>query len=207
MTALDLDRLTTQDQELLGPLCACECGEHLPYGSTRQFKRGHKDRPRGRNTAQLSPEMTEAFDPDSNWMTLSDAATSIPNDPDPPEAKEAKQQIRVTKRVRDDIEGKLAMMFAMVAMLWETKDAICAPALADNAPEISAKLVPIICKSPEMVRWFTKGGNYTAWLDLMMVLVPFGKVVFAHHITHSTGTPKEGHKANLSVVDNTAYQL
>jgi hypothetical protein len=203
MTALDLDRLSTDDGEVLGPLCACDCGEHLPYGSTRNYKRGHKDKAR-----PARPAYQEVADPDSNWMTLSDAAIEIPNDPDPPEAKDAKPQIRVTKRVRDDIEGKLAMMFAMVAMLWETKDPICATSLADNAPNISEKLVPIICKSPEMVRWFTKGGNYTAWLDLMMVLVPFGKVVFAHHVTHSMeGKGNQAGKPNLSVVDNTAYQL
>lgn len=206
MSTLALDRLSTDDGELTGPPCQCDCGEFLPYGSTRQFKRGHKENPRPRNRATGS-EFDEVFDPDSNWMTLSDAATSIPNDPDPPEAKEAKQQIRVTKRVRDDIEGKLAMMFAMVAMLWETKDPVCAPALADSAPDISAKLVPIICKSPEMVRWFTKGGNYTAWLDLMMVLVPFGKVVVSHHITHSTTDTKQAGKANLTVVDNTVYKI
>jgi len=210
MTALDLDRLSTDDGEQFGPECQCGCGEYLPYGSTRNFKRGHKENPRNpsrMNNPALSPDMQEVFDPDSNWMTLSDAATSIPNDPDPPEAKENKQPIRVTKRVRDDIEGKLAMMFAMVAMLWETKDPVCAPALADSAPAISAKLVPIICKSPEMVRWFTKGGNYTAWLDLMMVLVPFGKVVVSHHVTHSVTDAKQAAKPNLSVVDNTAYQL
>src|ERR1700722_12090214 len=123
MTALDLDRLSTDDGEQFGPECQCGCGEYLPYGSTRNFKRGHKENPRNpsrMNNPALSPDMQEVFDPDSNWMTLSDAATSIPNDPDPPEAKENKQPIRVTKRVRDDIEGKLAMMFAMVAMLWGT---------------------------------------------------------------------------------------
>jgi len=202
MTALDLDRLSTDDGELYGPECQCGCGEYLPYGSTRSYKRGHKDNPR---TAQ--PGFDEVADPDSNWMTLTDAATSIPNDPDPPEAKDNKPTIRVTKRVRDDIEGKLAMMFAMVAMLWETKDPVCAPALADSAPAISAKLVPIICKSPEMVRWFTKGGNYTAWLDLMTVLVPFGKVLVSHHVTHTITDEKQLAKPNLSVVSNTAYNI
>jgi hypothetical protein len=202
MTALDLDRLSTLDGELNGPECQCGCGEYLPYGSTRNFKRGHRDNPR---TAQ--PAFREVSDPDSNWLTLSDAATSIPNDPDPPEAKEQRQQIRVTKRVRDDIEGKVGMMLAMTAMLWSTKDETCATALSDNGDKIAAKFVPIICKSPELVRWFTKGGNYTAWLDLVMALFPVAQVVMAHHITHSIQTENQAGKPNLSVVGNTAYQI
>jgi hypothetical protein len=202
MTALDLDRLSTDDGELFGPECQCGCGEFLPYGSTRSFKRGHKDNPRA-----AQPRVADVLDPDSNWLTLSDVATNTPNDPDPPEAKESKVQIRVTKRVRDDIEGKVGMMLAMTAMLLSTKDEICADALSDNGDKIAAKFVPIICKSPELVRWFTKGGNYTAWLDLVMALFPVFQVVMAHHITHSVGGENQAGKPNLSVVGNTAYKL
>jgi hypothetical protein len=95
----------------------------------------------------------------------------------------------------------------MTAMLWSTKDETCATALSDNGDKIAAKFVPIICKSPEMVKWFTKGGNYTAWLDLVMALFPVAQVVMAHHVTHSISTENQTGKPNLSVVGNTAYKI
>ena len=204
-----------QDGALTGPECQCGCGEYLPPGSTRQYKKRHSPKYRseygnyqgsnnGGRPHTSGPTLAEVADPDSDWLTLADAASSTPNDPDPPEAHEQRPHIRVTKRVRDDIEGKVAMMVMMSAMLLSTKDAICGKALEDNGPNIAAKFVPIICKSPELVRWFTKGGNYTAWLDLVMALWPVLTVAFSHHVSHSV---TDDGKANLSVVPNTAYKL
>jgi hypothetical protein len=200
------------DQTLSGPPCQCNCGEYLPYGSTRQYKRGHRNRVDsnyGGRPHSDGPTIHEVTDPDSNWLTLADAATETPNDPDPAgQDNGRKATIRVTKRIRDDIEGKVAMMIMMTSMLLSTKDPICGRALEDNGPNIAQKFVPIICKSPELVRWFTKGGNYTAWLDLCMALWPVLVVAFSHHVSHTVAAAgQNGHRPNLSVVPNEAYKL
>jgi hypothetical protein len=92
----------------VGPLCQCGCGEHLPVGSTRNYKRGHKERENQALTAQLDangvfdgyefrtnlPYNAEPIDPNYNslvdpnmdyangWETIQDAAANTPNDPE-----------------------------------------------------------------------------------------------------------------------------
>lgn len=203
------------DRPITGPECQCGCGEFLPYNSTRRYKRGHKpydENNRGGRPANSGPTLAEVSDPDTNWLTLVDAASETPNDPEPAGQEDnRKPTIRVTKRIRDDIEGKVAMMLMMTSMLLQTKDPICGKALEDNGPNIAQKFVPIICKSPELVRWFTKGGNYTAWLDLCMALWPVLTVVFSHHVSHSVGLPKgvpnNGNGPQLRAVPNASYKI
>jgi hypothetical protein len=204
------------DETITGPECECGCGEYLPYGSTRSYKRGHRNRAQGNyggRPQNAGPTIDKVSDPDSNWITLADAATETPNDPEPAGQEDhRKPTIRVTKKVRDDIEGKVAMMIMMTSMLLQTKDEVCGKALEDNGPTIAQKFVPIICKSPELVRWFTKGGNYTAWLDLCMALWPVLTVAFGHHVSHSIQDTKpqpgqNGNRPGLHAVPNESYRL
>lgn len=209
-----MDRAITEP--ITGPVCQCGCGEPLRPGTSWKYKRGHKNRAEQNNMGGRAhsdgPTVEDFADPDSNWLTLTDAATNTPNDAEPAgqlkPGDKVKPVIRVTKRVRDDIEGKVAMMIMMTSMLLQAKDPICGKALEDNGPNIASKFVPIICKSPELVRWFTKGGNYTAWLDLCMALWPVLTVAFSHHVSHTVGDPNQnGHRPNLSVVPNSSYKI
>ena len=79
------------------------------------------------------------------------------------------------------------MIFGFLSMSIMVKDPICGMALQQNADAIVPKLVPMICKSPELVKWFTKGGGYMAWFELAMVCWPVIQVVISHHLTHSIG--------------------
>jgi hypothetical protein len=136
--------------------------------------------------------------------SFDDAARDTPNDADPADMDPARPPvIRITKRIRDDIEGKLGMMYGFMAMGIEMRDPICGAALTSNADTICAKMVPIICKSPELVKWFTKSGGYMVWFELVMVFMPVIQVMVQHHITHSIGTPG---KPNLSVVGTDPLQ-
>jgi hypothetical protein len=181
MTMTDLEALSATVEDV-GPECQCGCGEFLPAGSTRQFKRGHR----------ANVEGYEGDRPQRpTRISLDEAALLTENDPSPPDQADSKPVIRITKRVRDDIEGKLGMIYGFVAMTLSAKDPICGTALADNAEAIVPKLVPFICKSPELVKWFTKGGGYMAWFELLMVLWPVMQVVIAHHLTHSIGRPEQ----------------
>jgi hypothetical protein len=193
----DLDALgasTPETSTLTGPECACGCGETLPPGSSRQYKRGHK----------TSPADPDFFAPDDiRGITLDDAAADTPNDPDPADFKETKIHVRITKAVREDISGKLGMMFGFMSMGLSVRDPICGGAIGDNADTIIPKLVPIICKSPDMVRWFTsKNSGYLIWFELIMVLWPVMQVVIAHHVTHSIGKPRGAGPDGRTIIPN-----
>lgn len=96
----------------VGPLCECGCGEHLPIGSTRAYKRGHKSRENRRiadqmeqngvfdgyefrtqlpyNAEPINPNYSQQIDNiiddfngmDGGWETIADAAANVPNDPE-----------------------------------------------------------------------------------------------------------------------------
>lgn len=184
MTA-DLDALSASTPET-GPECLCGCGETLPAGSTRSYKRGHKTTPVSHNDVS-TPDNYESI----QGVSLDDAARDTPNDPDPADWKEPKISVRVTKAIKEDIQGKLAMMFGFMAMGISMRDPFCGKAIGDNSDTIIPKLVPIICKSPDMVRWFTsKSSGYIVWFELMMVCWPVIQVIVAHHVTHTIGKPK-----------------
>lgn len=95
----------------VGPLCECGCGEHLPVGSTRSYKRGHKADANRRLSEQMeangvfdgynfrtelpynaepinpmSDQYNSNIDPNMDWAngweTIQDAARDVPNDPE-----------------------------------------------------------------------------------------------------------------------------
>jgi hypothetical protein len=92
----------------VGPLCECGCGEHLPIGSVRKYKRGHRSRENQLISAEMErngvfdgyefrqhlPYNAEPIDtgyPSSiieddmtglGWETIQDAADNVPNDPE-----------------------------------------------------------------------------------------------------------------------------
>lgn len=156
----------------MGPLCACGCGQYLPEGSAREYKRGHKDNP---------PHIIDG----SVEFTLDDAAAETDNDPPPPgddSSREVDRPIRITRAVRKDIEGKLAWMLAMGGSMWSIQDPICGGAFLDNTPQIAEKLTPILCQSPGVVKWFRKSSNVALYVDFIIAISPVLQIVYAHHM-------------------------
>lgn len=185
------------------PICKCGCGEPLPEGSKRQFKRGHK------SAADRAPTITSPASPVPG-PSYGEVAGMVEDDPAPADMAEDAPKIptiRITKRVKDDIEGKLAMIYGMLTLTVQLKDDVCGSALEANSEQICAKMVPIICKSPALVRWFTAGSGYMVWFELVMVFWPVLTVVAQHHITHSVGEPTshDGRDVNGRVPNQSVY--
>lgn len=90
--------------------------------------------------------------------------------------------VKVTPSLTRDIEGKLALLLAIPAATWAAVDPACGQAFSDNLDVITKKAVPLICQSSEAVRWFTTGGVYLLWLDLLLALAPVAQVVYRHHL-------------------------
>lgn len=171
--------------------CECGCGDYLPIGSTRRFKRGHRQNSEGNTHADRLAEATpEDINPDESsfWqdsITLDQAAEMTPDDPAPYEEsvhKPPAPTVRITKRVRDDVEGKIAFMISVTGSMASMVDPVCGGAFLANGDQVAAKLTPIICKSPEAIQWFQKSSNFMLYLDLMVACWPIFAAIFAHHI-------------------------
>jgi hypothetical protein len=219
----------------MGPICECGCGEYLPDGSTRKYKRGHRpgyipsgtgqrrvNTPQNRNPwTVVTPDNAESIPADVKqnafWeigedgqFSIQDAAQQIPNDPDPWGDKEQKItpfDIKITASVKRDIEGKLAFMMGMSANLWQMVDPTCGTALLQNTPNICKALVPIMCQSQDVVRWFQKAGNFSMYLNLVMAVFPVLSTIYAHHLSRTIGHGGQsvnGHSAN-STIPESAY--
>jgi hypothetical protein len=103
---------------------------------------------------------------------------------------------KVTKAIRDDITGKIAFWLMIPAEPWLRVDPYCGGAYADNVDQIAIKLAPILCLSPEVVRWFSKSSTFILWTELAMACRPVAEAVIAHHVTrritvNSQGQPVE----------------
>jgi Lsr2 len=93
--------------------------------------------------------------------------------------------VKITPALARDIEGKLALLVAVPAAVWETADPVCGGAFAANLDNAVRKAVPLICQSPAAVRMFTTGGQWLLWLDLIMALSGTGQAIYAHHVAHT----------------------
>lgn len=156
----------------MGPECACGCGEFLPEGSTREYKRGHRNR--------------------GATFTIDDADIITPKDEEPEDNDDSAQpeppvdkprRTRMSKRVQKDIEGQLAWGLAMMGTVWALRDQPCGGTLVDSAPNIAEKLAPIMCRSPKVVDFFTKskGFGFAEYVELVMAFGPLAQMMYAHH--------------------------
>jgi hypothetical protein len=162
-------------------VCQCGCGEMLPEGSTRQFKRGHKDRVN-------NPAGVDGFAEvpgDSESLTIDQVAELTPDDPEPGDAPEFKPKttFKVTAAVRRDVEGMLAFTFGMGGQMWQMVDPTCGTVMLEMGPNLAKKYTPIICQSPSAVKFLTKSGKFALYLDAAIATFPLVQVVIAHHIT------------------------
>jgi hypothetical protein len=219
--------------------CQCGCGEYLPIGSTRKYKRGHSPafkaagkaptyggRPIGTpKLAQQTFKLGESAptlpdDNNDNWWeinedgsySLYDAAAIVENDPDPwgPETPTNKQpfEIKITAGVRRDMEGKLAFMMGMTANMWQMVDPTCGTALANQTPSIAKALVPIMCQSQDVVRWFQKASNFSMYVNLLMAVFPLLSTVYAHHLSKTKGhMPNPSVNGQASTIPESAYSV
>jgi hypothetical protein len=163
------------------PICACGCGQSLPENSARQYKRGHKARVDNPDTGFAE----QPQEPES--LTIDLAAELTPDDPEPrdTEGTKPKTTMRITPSIRRDVEGKLTFAMALGGQVWIMADPYCGNTFVENTDNIAKKLTPIICQSPDVVKWLTKSSNFILYIDLFMAMWPVLQMIFAHHIAKS----------------------
>lgn len=144
--------------------CACGCGEALKPDAKRTYIHGHLKR--------LNED------------------GPIGDDPEPSEDAKAKGTVRVTAKIKKEMEESIAGYLALGAGAWAMNDPLCANALLDQSEQIAAKLVPILSRNQTVVRYFRSSSTFKDTMDLLIVLWPVAQMVGRHHIFHSVGTVK-----------------
>ena len=144
--------------------CACGCGEPIPEESKREYLYGHKLRALG----------------------------NVPDDPEPSTEAVAKATVRVTAKIRKEMQDSLEAYLLMGAGVWEMSDPYCAPVLTERATLIAEKLTPILARNQAFVRFFRSSSGFKEGMDLFQVLWPLAKIIGQHHLFHSVGDKNDG---------------
>lgn len=139
-------------------------------------------------------EVDESIDVPDDLSSLDEEGDLLP--PDPPAARRTakaprKTAPKPTKAVQNQVADALTMMITLPAGVLAFRDPICGGAVLDQADEVVAKLVPIVCRNPAMLRWFTEGAGYMDFFALATAVFPIAKTIWSHHVTHSIGMDEE----------------
>jgi hypothetical protein len=107
--------------------------------------------------------------------------------PDPPPARKTsrssapKAAPKPTAAVKRQVADSLTMMITIPAGIAVFRDPVCAGAVLAHVDNIVDKLVPIVSRSPGLLRWFTEGAGYMDWLALATALAPVARTFWDHH--------------------------
>jgi hypothetical protein len=93
--------------------------------------------------------------------------------------------IKVTKAVRDDVAGMLALIAVIPADLMAAADPYCSAVFAESMDGIIGAAVPIICRSQHVLQFMIGKQGFVLWARLAIACKPVVAAVIAHHITHS----------------------
>ncbi len=119
--------------------------------------------------------------------------------PDPRPSRRTKRnrrapaaRARVGKAESDQVRDALTMLYTLPAWGAKLKDPHCGGALLDQRDDIVKALVPIVCRNPAMLAFFTAAN--APWMDylaLAQALLPVGQTIWAHHVTHTVGATED----------------
>lgn len=122
-----------------------------------------------------------------------DADDDLPEDPKP-SRKAPKFSLpsstpgKATPSEKRQVKDALSLLIKAPAGMISMRDPYCGGALAEQADPIVKALVPIICRNPAMLRWFTAAN--APWLDILGLVTAFAPVVttfYGHHVKHTIG--------------------
>jgi hypothetical protein len=205
----------------VGPQCQCGCGEHLPVGSIRKYKRGHAQRAHRRESAEIDRQLGQfdgynfqqfpmledereysdesavpyEINPDGSF-TIADAAMSTSDDPDTDIWKNVNPAKELPIRALKDIEGKLAFMLGTTGGLLNVMDPVCGGAFLAQTKTIAHSLTPIIAQSPGIVAWFSKTSNIMLYINLAMAMWPVMVAIWTHHFSKHVDNETNGFAPN-----------
>lgn len=142
-----------------------------------------------------------AVDPDDAPPAVPDDISSLddilPADPAPKRAGKATSgwvgpkgkgaAPKVSAAQKREIADALELIQVMLGGTIQMRDQVCGGAIVNNAANVAAKAVPIICRNPAWVAWFTAG---TGWMDVLGLVIALREPIatmWSHHVTHTIG--------------------
>lgn len=93
--------------------------------------------------------------------------------------------VKITAAVRKDVQAKVALFLSIGASAWAGRDPLCGEVALQVVPDTSKALTDILCESPDVVAFLTRGSAFVKWIALAQALQPLGAVVYAHHVTRT----------------------
>jgi hypothetical protein len=140
---------------------------------------------------------------DASELLEDDAEEELPKDPKPSRRKARlslpEGPTKATPAEKRQVKDALSLIIKAPAGLWSMRDPHCGGALHDQADAIIKASLPIICRNPAMLRWFTAAN--APWLDiaaLVAALAPVVGTIYGHHVTHTVGAEEGAPDVDLS---------
>lgn len=153
-------------------------------------RKGRHWKPRERGPVLWKPDRAQAADPASPPAHQQHDADPDPGwmqDGQPLPGDRKRQSIDdVPKEVVNDMAGLAGLVGAPVLALLQQADPYCGSILAANYEAIVDAVLPLVCRSEKIVRYFS--GDQSDWLlwgKLAMALAPVGRAIFEHHVIGS----------------------
>ena len=105
---------------------------------------------------------------------------------------DAAEDAREIAAARNQVRDALTMLYTLPAWGAKLKDPHCGGALLDQRDDIVKAMVPIVCRNPAMLAFFTAAN--APWMDYLALgqaLLPVGQTIWAHHVTHTVGRTED----------------
>jgi hypothetical protein len=75
---------------------------------------------------------------------------------------------------------------------------VCGGAILENAENVAEKAVPIICRNPAWLEWFTGSAGFLDVIGLAVALRPVLMTFWGHHVSRSIAHEEEGEPVDYS---------
>lgn len=169
MTTLELEHVSFSDDEPL--LCACGCGQPLKEGAKRTYIHGHK---------------------------LAMDQGIIANDPEPSDEAHVRASVRVTAKVKAEMQESLEAYLSLAAGMWAMSDPLCGNVAMNQSKVIAERLVPLLARNQTAVRYFRSSSTFKDTLDLILVLAPVAQMIGRHHLFHTVSINPQGEQEQVN---------
>jgi hypothetical protein len=130
---------------------------------------------------------------------------TLPPDPKPGKVRRTKGRVsrpaapvKATAAQKRQVADALVLLQSLLGGGIQLRDPVCGGAIVTNAEKVAEKAVPIICRNPLWLEWFTGSAGFLDVLGLAMALRPVLTTVWGHHISHTISTEEDGEPVDYS---------
>lgn len=142
----------------------------------------------------IKTHISEAPEPESVEIPddISELDDVLPPDPAParrtkPTKTTKPAPAKVTAGTKRQVTDAVKILLLFPAGAWALRDERCGGTALSIVDDVTTAAVPIICRNPKALAFFTEGTAWLEWLALFSALSPLARDVWAHHIAGTVG--------------------